>query len=414
MRSAIKDNTDLPKGWKWESIIKLIDKDGLFADGDWIESKDQDPNGQIRLIQLADIGDGYFIDKSNRFVNNETAKRLRCTFLNKGDLLVARMPDPLGRCCIFPINNFEKYITVVDVCIIRCSKRVLSEYLMNMINSPSIRLKIWNEKSGTTRSRITKTKLGEIKIPLPPLPEQQRIVEKLDRLFANIDTAIALSEENLQHTNNLLPAALNEVFENNKYKEILLSDVCILNPPKSETRLIEDIDVSFVPMADLKEKKKYFEATQIKKLKDVYTGYTYFKESDVLLAKVTPCFENGKSGIAKNLTNKIGFGSSEYYVFRASNKILPEWIYYNISSDDFLKQGANNMSGAVGLKRVTKDFINSWKIKLPDIPTQQKIVQHLNALSAQQQQLQQHYTQQLQQLKALKASLLHAAFKGEL
>jgi type I restriction enzyme S subunit len=100
----------LPQGWKWEKIINLIGNDGLYADGDWIESKDQDINGEIRLIQLADIGDGVFLDKSDRYINKETAKRLRCTFLKKGDILVARMPDPLGRCCVFPLRKMKNIL----------------------------------------------------------------------------------------------------------------------------------------------------------------------------------------------------------------------------------------------------------------------------------------------------------------
>ncbi|MFM9597551.1 hypothetical protein ACKI1O_50540, partial [Streptomyces scabiei] len=80
----------------------LAGADGLVSDGDWIESKDQDPEGDVRLIQLMDIGDGEFLDKSKRYLNAEAAARLRCTFLEPGDVLIARMPDPLGRACVFP------------------------------------------------------------------------------------------------------------------------------------------------------------------------------------------------------------------------------------------------------------------------------------------------------------------------
>ncbi|MDM2059987.1 restriction endonuclease subunit S, partial [Mycobacteroides abscessus] len=90
--------------------------DGLFVDGDWVESKDQDPDGDVRLIQLADVGDGVFRDRSSRFLTSEKAKELRCTFLEPGDVLVARMPEPLGRACIFP-GVGQPAVTAVDVCI---------------------------------------------------------------------------------------------------------------------------------------------------------------------------------------------------------------------------------------------------------------------------------------------------------
>ena len=152
----------------------------LFTDGDWIESKDQDPNGEIRLIQLADIGDGFFIDKSSRFINRETAKKLRCTFLEKNDILIARMPDPLGRACVFPLEENEKYVTAVDVCIIRTNENCNNRYLQYCLNSTDIRNSIERQKTGTTRERITRKKLGELDIPLPPLPQQQKIANILD------------------------------------------------------------------------------------------------------------------------------------------------------------------------------------------------------------------------------------------
>src|SRR4051795_4144941 len=83
------------------TLAELL-KDGLFVDGDWVESKDQDPNGEVRLIQLADIGNGEFLNKSARFLTLEKARELKCIFLKSGDILIARMPDPIGRACIFP------------------------------------------------------------------------------------------------------------------------------------------------------------------------------------------------------------------------------------------------------------------------------------------------------------------------
>ena len=108
-------------------MVKLgdvLENADLFTDGDWVESRDQDPNGEVRLIQLADIGDGVYINKSSRFLNNETFQKLKCTEIIKGDILLARMPDPLGRCCIFE-GDEKKCITVVDVCVIRVNSKTI-------------------------------------------------------------------------------------------------------------------------------------------------------------------------------------------------------------------------------------------------------------------------------------------------
>ena len=81
----------------------------------------------------------------------------------------------------------------------------------------------------------------------------------------------------------------------------------------------------------------FFESKETRKLEDVSTGFTYFKNNDMLLAKITPCFENGKAGIARNLKNGIGFGSTEYIVIRADNSVVyPEWIFYHINTCEFI------------------------------------------------------------------------------
>lgn len=154
---------------------------GLFLDGDWIETKDQDPNGDVRLIQLADIGEGQYLDRSSRFLTSEKAAELKCTFLEKGDLLVARMPDPLGRACVFP-GDPKPSVTAVDVCIVRPDTSAVDiHWLKWVINSPRFRSKIERYITGTTRKRISRKNLQKILLKLPHLTEQRRIAAILDK-----------------------------------------------------------------------------------------------------------------------------------------------------------------------------------------------------------------------------------------
>lgn len=155
-----------------------------------------------------------------------------------------------------------------------------------------------------------------------------------------------------------------------------LADVCQIKPPKAEARnrVSDEGLVSFVPMEDLGIDQKFLVPTQTRSLGEVSGSYTYFADGDVLLAKITPCFENGKLGIADNLTNGIGFGSSEYIVFRPSPEMDKEWLYYFLSQDSFRVEGAERMTGAVGHKRVAKEFIESYPIPVPPLPEQRRIV----------------------------------------
>lgn len=166
--------------WAIVDLSTALASARVFVDGDWVESEDQDPAGDVRLIQLADVGDGSYLDKSSRFLTSSKARQLRCTFLEQGDVLVARMPDPLGRACIFP-GDSRPSVTVVDVCIIRPDcERHDPRWLMHILNAPSCRNQIAGFATGTTRSRISRSNLGKIKIPAMPLPEQRRIAEILD------------------------------------------------------------------------------------------------------------------------------------------------------------------------------------------------------------------------------------------
>ena len=160
-----------------------------------------------------------------------------------------------------------------------------------------------------------------------------------------------------------------------------LADVCQIKPPKAEARnqISDEKLISFVPMEDLGIDQKYLVPIQTKTLSEVAGSYTYFADGDVLLAKITPCFENGKLGIADNLTNGIGFGSSEYIVFRPSTEMDKEWLYYFLSQDSFRVEGAERMTGAVGHKRVAKEFIESYPIPVPPLSEQHRIVALLDA-----------------------------------
>ncbi|MDV4319046.1 restriction endonuclease subunit S [Acinetobacter baumannii] len=201
---------NLPEGWALSTLPESIAIDGLISDGDWIESKDQNPNGSIRLIQLADIGDGDFKNKSKRFMSPDHADALNCTYLESGDVLIARIPDPLGRACLFP-DIGQDAVTVVDICLIRTGKKtaIINKLLMYWINSPVIRDLIYANSSGTTRTRITRKKLELFEFPIPPLAEQKVIADKLSTLLAQVETIKARFSRILETLKNLRQSVLN-------------------------------------------------------------------------------------------------------------------------------------------------------------------------------------------------------------
>ena len=194
--------------WPVKKLGDVLNSAEIFTDGDWVESKDQDINGNIRLLQLADIGDGYFINKSNRYINDATFDRLKCTEVKAGDILIARMPDPLGRACIF--NGLDKKcITVVDVCVIRVDSSFIdARWLMHAINSRAVRSQIQNLAKGATRVRISRKNLQELKVEFPPLAEQKRIAALLD----TADNIMRLREQAIAKLDELAKSVFVDMF----------------------------------------------------------------------------------------------------------------------------------------------------------------------------------------------------------
>ena len=219
--------------------------------------------------------------------------------------------------------------------------------------------------SGAAQPQITRQSLKELQIPLPPLEVQQEIVKELDGYQAIING----SQDVIDNWKPYFAIKPN-------WPKVKLSEVCEINPKKSRIMgLSMDKEVSFVPMECLNIRQKDFREKETRKLSDVFTKYTYFEDNDVLLAKVTPCFENGKSGIANHLKNNIGFGSSEFYVLRCNEKkILKEILYYIISNPQFIEEGKHHMTGTGGLQRLEKDYLANYVISLPSLTEQKAIV----------------------------------------
>lgn len=191
---------------------EIAGETGIFVDGDWIEKKDQDAKGAVRLIQLADVGPGEFRDKSDRHITVEKADELHCTFLRKGDVLIARLGDPLCKACVFPLDGL--YITAVDVAILRIGSDVVNpKYLIYLLNSPWFKDQVKQYESGTTRKRISRKNLGRIEMIFPPLPEQERIVARIEELFSQLDAGVETLKKTKAQLAVYRQAVLKEAFE---------------------------------------------------------------------------------------------------------------------------------------------------------------------------------------------------------
>lgn len=264
-----------------------------------------------------------------------------------------------------------------------------------------------------------------------PLSEQQKIAQFLDDKTAKIDQAVDLAEKQIallkEHKQILIQNAvtrglnpdvplkdsgvewIGQVPEHWEVKK--LKYLAKLSPSKSEITCNHEESCSFIPMEKLKLNTLVLD--EIKQIKNVYSAYTYFRDEDLLIAKVTPCFENKNFAIAKNLVNSIGFGSSEIYVLRTYNNLLNKFLFYRLQEQNFMEIAISKMSGTGGLKRVPSEFINNFQLALPPFCEQQKIADYLDTQTAKIDQAIALKTAHIEKLKEYKSVLINDVVTGK-
>ncbi len=267
----MKNQSMLLRGLRNAHFSSVIGKRGLFRDGDWVESKDQDPTGDVRLVQLADIGEGLYLNKSARFLTSSKAKELRCTFLHPGDLLVARMPDPIGRACVFP-GDPKPCVTAVDVCIVRPDPELVDvQWLKWATNSPEFRSHLGRFTAGTTRKRISRKNLEQIPLKIPPLPEQRRIAGILDKA----DAIRRKRQETIRLTDELLRSAFLDMFGDPT-----------TNPKEWETKPIKKIGKVVTGNTPSRKKQEYYgDHIEWIKSNNINTPFHFLTEAEEYLSQ---------------------------------------------------------------------------------------------------------------------------------
>jgi type I restriction enzyme S subunit len=242
----------------------------------------------------------------------------------------------------------------------------------------------------------TKSYLREF-ILLPPLPLQAQIVSFLDVKVSAIDRLVEAKRRQIELLKEWKRAAINEelsanyansrenpISENSRnsrtkkeWKKVRLKNLAQINPTKSG-KIIDKKDLAvFLPMENVSV-SGYINCEIKKPIYELTSGFTYFEKNDVIVAKITPCFENGKSALLDKLETEIGFGSTEFHTLRAKENLIPKYLYYIVKSEEFMKTGEAFMVGSAGQKRVTTDFISNYEIAVPPLPIQQAIVKKLD------------------------------------
>lgn len=387
----------------------------LFRDGDWVESKDQDQNGDVRLIQLADIGEGEWLDKSRKFLTAEKSEQLRCTELKPGDLLVSRMPEPLGRACLFPGGD-QKCVTVVDVCIIRVDpRRVCAKYLMYMLNSPACRQEMLKFASGTTRKRISRRNLEKVKVLALPLSKQEQIAEILEKA-TNLKAKVERSNAELD---KLRESLFIDMFgePSQEWHRKPIADLAVPGPLGMRTGPFGS-DLLKSEFVESGIKVLGIDNVVNNSFSEIYSRYITSEKyeqlkrysvqpGDVLVSIMGTC---GRCAIApENLGTAINTKHLCCITLNQS-ECLPEFLHaYFLQSRSAQRYLQSRARGAI-MTGLNMGIIKAMPVEIPPMPLQVEFSKKLKVISR----LHTNIRKQLQEVTSLFDSIQAQAFSGEI
>lgn len=294
-----------------------------------------------------------------------------------------------------------------------------------------------NDKGTLTsvRMRISMDYLGNVQLPVPPREEQEQIVRFLDWKISSINKLINLKQQEITELKELKKATISDAVTHGLDKTVPMKDsgiswlgkipqhweilslkhVSRINASiANEIAKLKDLDlVTFLPMENISETGN-IDCSIKRPLKEVRSGFSSFSKSDVAIAKITPCFENGKGACLDELDTTIGFGTTELINLRANSRILPKFLYLITVLQEFRKLGERAMTGSAGQKRVPLTYIKNFTIGIPPIEEQKHILLEVDKRSKSIDKCILSKHEELKTLHDLKSSLIADVVTGKI
>lgn len=416
---------EVPENWVWVRLGSLADvKGGKRLPKGTTFSENITKHPYIRVTDFNAIGVSL---EGLKYIDEDVYEKISRYTISSDDIYVS-IAGSIGKVGIIPscidgANLTENAAKITNI------KGINQKYLCLFLKSEFAQYQMQSATIATTQAKLALFRIESLTFPLPPLSEQQRIVERIEELFAKLDEAKERLQEVVDSFAVRKAAILHKAFtgeltkqwrrengvSDESWEEKLLGDVCTVNPKKIDAKNLDDnLEVSFVPMAAVSDVLGEIVNHEVKNLQDVRTGFTNFSKGDVIFAKITPCMENGKSAIVGPLVNDIVYGSTEFYVLRCKEELNNKYLYHMVRNTTFRAEAKAVMTGAVGQQRVPKTFLQEYQLLLPTLSEQHEIVRLIDELLARERAAQQVTEQALASIDLMKKSILARAFRGEL
>jgi len=384
----LMERYELPKGWRW---VRLGEVAKVFY-GKGLPKSERKPEGRFGVY-----GSNGIIDRTDKWLVDSPT----IVIGRKGSVGALTLTEdkswPIDTTFYLRLFNLQegnlKYLFYA------LQRRDLISYMIV-----------------TAVPGINRESVEAVQIPLPSLPDQRRIVARIEELINRIEEAKRLRRVAREETDAIMPAALSQIYSRMKEEGVTLEplgEVCELNPSrKGKMKYLDDMLVTFVPMSAVDAELGAIVTPEERSFAKVKKGYTWFVENDVLFAKITPCMQNGKAAIARGLLNSVGFGSTEFHVLRPRVGVLPEWVYFFVRRPSFRRLAEANFTGSVGQQRVPESFMKLQEIPLPSLGEQRQIVTYLDRLQAKVEELRRLQEETQEEIDAMTSAILDKAFRG--
>ena len=373
----------------------------------YTESASSEPIGP-QFLRITDIQDDLVDWENVPYCKIESADLPKYR-LASGDIVFARTGATTGKSFLVnepPEAVFASYLIRLRL----LDKSLLPEFVSLFFQTAGYWKAIKEGSAGSAQGGFNATKLRALPIPIPPIPEQKRIVGILDEAFEGIATAKANAEKNLQNARALFESHLQSVFTQRGpgWMEKKLSEVCAITSTLVDPRKAEFLDLIHVGAGNIESQTGTFVELKTAREEGLISGKFLFDESMVLYSKIRPYLMKAARPSFNGLCS-----ADMYPLAPVPNEIARDYLFHLLLSKRFTDYAIAG-SARAGMPKVNREHLFEFKVWLPAVKEQRKLAAELDGFHERTQRLASIYQQKLAALEALKKSLLHQAFSGAL